>query len=154
MNPYRRGFWTGGFVGIIGAMIGVAIFNGAGNSSTPAGTPIASAVQKTGIYHSEAIANLPQSAQTCLQFVVSGQPSGENYSIASLVENDVTGLGSWSGSNNFPGTIRVSPAPHGASTIGWTVPAGGKKTEKFVFRISANGNDLWPENGGADSIMP
>jgi hypothetical protein len=135
-------------------MIGAAVFNGVGNSSVPAGTPVASVVKKAGVYPSEAIANLPQSAQTCLQFVVSGQPQNAQFSIASLVENDVTGLGSWSGSTSFPGTIRVSPAPHGASTIGWTVPAGGKKTEKFVFRISANGNDLWPENGGADSIMP
>lgn len=153
MRDWTRGFWAGAIIGIAGTVISIAGVHEFQLHSVAAIAPIAAPAKHSNIYHSEAIANLPQSAQTCLHFVVNGQPDGENYSIAALVENSISGLNSWVGSNDFPGTIHVVPAPHGASKITWIVPAG-KKTETFAFDISANGNYLTAEDGGADSIMP
>lgn len=107
-----------------------------------------------GTFDSQAIANLPSAAQNALNFIPQG--NGNTFTVATLVES-AANLTVWEGSNDFPGKIVVSPAPHGATEINWQLPAHtglGAKPQWVDLRISADGTLLWTENGWADSILP
>jgi hypothetical protein len=104
------------------------------------------------------IADLPQAAQDLLRFEpVNSEVQTNSESIASRVEQGCGNPTSeYLGADDFPGSITVEDAPHGASRIAWTVTkcegvlgavAGSHPT--FIFQITHDGEHIRTLNQAA-----
>ena len=113
---------------------------------------IPSSPPNTGTFPPGKKSTLPSDAQNLLEFV----PQGNHGMDVADTILEMQGLSSWEGSNSYPGTIVIKKGSHGAFRVNWLVPPGSSvsKNTWYDFRISANGNFIWPENGAADSILP
>ena len=104
-----------------------------------------------GTFPSGLKSSLPSPAQNLFTFPLQRHQGQDIFDLVLQMQ----GLTLWQGSNRFPGTVVVKQGTDGAFRVDWEVPPGLliKKSTWYDFRISSEGNDLWPENWNADSIM-